>query len=252
VRLGSRSGEPPFDWEDRATWEPALAGVGSVYLTYYPDLAVPGSVDAVRSLVELAVARGVQRLVLLSGRGEDEAERAEEVVQASGVDWTIVRSSWFNQNFSEYFLLDAVLDGEVVLPAGDVGEPFVDADDIADVAVAALTEDGHTGQVYEVTGPRLLTFAEAVAEIAAATGREIHYVQVSSEQYAAALAKEGVPADFIWLVTYLFTTVLDGRNAEVKDGVQRALGREPRDFSDYARETAATGVWGAPAMVGAR
>jgi uncharacterized protein YbjT (DUF2867 family) len=252
VRIGSRSGEPPFDWEDRATWAPALSGVGSVYLTYYPDLAVPGSVDAVRALVELAVAHGVQRLVLLSGRGEDEAERAEEVVQASGVDWTHVRASWFSQNFSENYLLDAVLSGEVVLPAGDVGEPFVDADDIADVAVAALTEDGHAGQIYEVTGPRLLTFAEAVAEIAAATGREIRYVQVSPEQYAAALAEEGAPEDFIWLVTYLFTTILDGRNAQVKDGVQRALGREPRDFSDYARETAATSVWGVPAMVGAR
>src|SRR5215213_10553552 len=179
TRVGSRSGEPPFDWEDRATWAPALSGVGSVYLTYYPDLAVPGAVDAVQSMIELAVERGVQRLVLLSGRGEDEAQRAEEVVQASGVDWTIVRSSWFNQNFSENYLLDAVLGGEVVLPAGDIGEPFIDADDLADVAVAALTEDGHAGQLYEVTGPRLLTFAQAVAEIAAATGREIRYVQVS-------------------------------------------------------------------------
>jgi uncharacterized protein YbjT (DUF2867 family) len=252
VRLGSRSGEPPFDWEDHDTWAPALHGVESVYVSYYPDLAIPGAVDAVRELVEIAEEQGVRRLALLSGRGEDEAQRAEEVVQESGVDWTIVRSSWFNQNFSENYLLDAVLSGEVVLPAGDVGEPFIDADDIADVVVAALTEDGHAGQLYEVTGPRLLTFTEAVAEIAAATGRDIHYAQVSPEEYSADLAEEGVPADFIWLVTYLFTTVLDGRNAQVKDGVQRALGREPREFAEYARETAATGVWGAPAMVGAR
>src|SRR5215207_9717379 len=100
MRLGSRSGEPPFDWEDRATWAPALSGVGSVYLTYYPDLAIPGSVDAVRALVELVVAHGVQRLVLLAGRGEDEAGRAEAVVQASGVDWTHVRASWFSHNLS--------------------------------------------------------------------------------------------------------------------------------------------------------
>jgi uncharacterized protein YbjT (DUF2867 family) len=252
VRVGSRSGAPPFDWEDRATWAPALRDVRSVYVSYYPDLAIPGAVEAVRELVEIAEERGVRRLVLLSGRGEDEAQRAEEVVQESGTDWTIVRSSWFNQNFSENYLLDAVLSGEVLLPAGDVGEPFIDAGDIADVAVAALTEDGHAGQLYEVTGPRLLTLAQAVAEIAAATGREIRYGQVSPEQYGAALAEEGVPADFIWLVTYLFTTVLDGRNAQVKDGVQRALGREPRDFSDYARETATTGVWGASAMGGAR
>ncbi|MDQ3695438.1 MAG: NAD(P)H-binding protein [Chloroflexota bacterium] len=243
VRVGSRSSQPPFDWEDQTTWAPALQDVEAVYLTYYPDLAVPGAVDAVRSFTALAVANGVRRLVLLSGRGEDEAERAEQVVQHAGLDWTIVRSSWFAQNFSENYLLDAVLGGEVALPAGDVGEPFVDADDIADVAVAALTEDGHTGQLYEVTGPRLLTMADAVAEIAAATGREIRFIPVSPEAYVAAMTEQGVPADFVWLVNYLFTTVLDGRNASLTDGVRRALGRAPRDFADYARDTAATGVW---------
>jgi uncharacterized protein YbjT (DUF2867 family) len=252
VRVGSRSGEPPFDWENRDTWAPALRHMKSAYVSYYPDLAIPGAVGAVRELVEIAEEHGVRRLVLLSGRGEDEAQRTEEVVQASGTDWTIVRSSWFNQNFSENYLLDAVLSGEVLLPAQDVGEPFIDADDIADVVAAALTENGHVGQLYEVTGPRLLTFPEAVAEIAAATGREIRYGHISPEKYAAVLAAEGVPADFILLVTYLFTTVLDGRNAQVKDGVRQALGREPRDFSDYARATAATGVWGAPTMVAAR
>jgi uncharacterized protein YbjT (DUF2867 family) len=252
VRRGSRAGEPPFDWEDRSTWDRALAGAGAVYLTYYPDLAVPGAVEAVRTFVATAVGRGARRLVLLSGRGEEEAERAEAVVQAAGVEWTVVRSSWFSQNFSENYLLEPVLAGEVVLPAGAVGEPFIDAGDIADVAVAALTEDGHAGQVYEVTGPRLLTFAEAVAEIAAATGREIRYVQTTAEQYASALTEQGVPPEFVWLLNYLFTTVLDGRNASVADGVQRALGREPRDFSEYARETAAAGAWGAGAPVGAR
>src|SRR5215218_7937799 len=217
VRLGSRSGEPPFHWEDRATWAPALSGAGSLYLTYYPDLAVPGAVDAVRSLVELAVARGVQRLVLLSGRGEDEAQRAEEVVQASGVDWTIVRSSWFNQNFSENYLRDPVLDGEVVLPAGRVREPFIDADDLADVAVAALTEEGHVGRVYEVTGPRLLTFADAVDEIARAAGRELAYTRIGIDDFAAGLAQDGVPEDEVVLLRYLFTEVLDGRNAHVTD-----------------------------------
>ena len=190
----------------------------------------------------------MRRLVLLSGRGEEEAQRAEQDVMGSGIDWTILRASWFAQNFSENYLLDSVLAGEVILPAGDVGEPFVDADDVADVAVAALTEDGHVGQLYEMTGPRLLTFAEAVAEIATATGREIRYVQVPAEAYASALAEQGVPAGFVWLLDYLFTTVLDGRNAHLTDGILRALGREPRDFSAYARAAAATGVWDAPAV----
>ncbi len=243
VRIGSRSGEPPFDWEDRATWAPALDGMGAVYLTYYPDLAVPGAVEAVASFAEQAVQSGVTRLVLLSLRGEPKAERAEQAVRESGAEWTIVQASWFNQNFSEGDFLDSVLSGEVALPAGDVPEPFVDADDIADVAVAALTEDGHVGQLYEVTGPRLLTFAQAVEEIARAAGREIRYVPISMEQFKSVLTEQEVPADFVWLLTYLFTEVLDGRNAHLTDGVQRALGREPRDFSDYARAAAATGVW---------
>ncbi|MDQ3568688.1 MAG: NAD(P)H-binding protein [Actinomycetota bacterium] len=250
TRIGSRSGEPPFDWEDEATWAPALQNVESVYVTYYPDLAIPGAVGAIRSFAELAVERGIRRLVLLSGRGEEGSQRAEQVVRDSGVDWTIVRVSFFSQNFDENYLLEPILGGEVALPAGDVPEPFVDADDIADVAVAALTEDGHAGKIYELTGPRLLTFAEAVGEIAQAAGREVRYVPISVEQFASALTQDEVPSQITWLLTYVFTEVLDGRNAYLTDGVQRALGREPKDFSDYARDTAATGVWNGSGVLG--
>ena len=245
VRVGSRNGAPPFDWEDRSTWTPALDGVGSAYVAYYPDLALPGAVEAVGSFAELAVTRGVPRLVLLAGRGEPEAEQAEEAVRASGAELTIVRSTWFAQNFSEDYMLEHVLSGVVALPAGDTPEPFVDADDIADVAVAALTDDRHVGALYELTGPRLLTFAEAVAEIATASGREIRYVPVSIEEHAAVAAEHGVPSEVIQVLTYLFGEILDGRNAHLTDGVQRALGRQPRDFAEYARDAAATGIWNA-------
>src|SRR5699024_1111791 len=234
---------PPFDWNDESTWAPALRGAAAVYISYYPDIAIPGAVEAVRRLAALAVDNHVSRLVLLSGRGEDEAQRAERVVQASGADWTIVRCSWFNQNFSENYLLEPLLAGEVVLPAGDVPEPFVDADDIADVAVAALTDDSHMGKVYELTGPRLLTFEQAVAEIAAAAGRAIRFVPISVDEYGSELVQISVPDDDLWLLTYLFKEVLDGRNAYLADGVRQALGRAPRDFSDYVCATAATGVW---------
>jgi len=248
TRVGSRSGEPPFDWEDPRTWAPALQGVESVYVSYYPDLAVPGAVETVGSFAELSVKSGVPRLVLLAGRGEPEAELAEQAVRDTGAEVTIVRSTWFAQNFSEDYMLEAVLSGEVALPAGEVPEPFVDADDIADVAVAALTDDKHIGQLYELTGPRLLTFAEAVEEIAKAAGREIRYVPVSVEGHAAAAAEQGVPDEVIELLTYLFGEVLDGRNAHLADGVQRALGREPRDFREYARDAAATSVWNGAAV----
>jgi uncharacterized protein YbjT (DUF2867 family) len=245
TRVGSRSGEPPFDWEDKATWAPALQDVRAVYVSYYPDLAVPGAPTAVGDFADLAVRSGVRRLVLLSGRGEEEAQRAEQVLQEAGADWTIVRCSWFNQNFTEKFMVEGVLEGVVALPANGVREPFVDAEDIADVAVAALTEDGHSGRLYELTGPRMLTFGEAVGEIGRATGRPVRYEPIPVDAFASGLAEQGVPPDVVGLMRYLFTEVLDGRNETLTDGVQQALGREPRDFSDYARRVAAAGAWSA-------
>ena len=247
VRIGSRSAEPPFDWEKPDTWATALDGVSAAYVSYYPDLAIPGAPEAVRAFAELAARNGVRRLVLLSGRGEEEAQSAEqalrEVGDEAGVEWTIVRCAWFMQNFDENYLLEPILAGEVALPSGNIPEPFVDAGDIADVAVAALTEDGHAGHLYELTGPRLLTMEQAVGEISRATGREIRFVPVTLEEYESVLAEADVPPEFLSFLTYLFGTVLDGHNASTTDGVRRALGREPKDFADYARHAAATGVW---------
>jgi uncharacterized protein YbjT (DUF2867 family) len=246
VRIGSRSGEPPFDWDDRSTWAPALQGVGSAYVAHYWD-AIPGAAETLGSFADLAVKSGVPRLVLLSGRGEEEAEHAVRAVQHSGAELTALRSTWFAQNFSEDYWREMVQAGEVALPAGNTPEPFVDADDIADVAVAALTDDRHIGEVYELTGPRLLTFAEAVREVSRAVGRGIRYAPISIEEFAAASAEQGVPSEVVEMLTLIFGEVLDGRNAHLADGVQRALGREPREFSDYARDAAATGIWNARA-----
>jgi uncharacterized protein YbjT (DUF2867 family) len=243
VRIGSRAAAIPFDWERPDTWGPAVAGVRRAYVTYYPDLAVPGALERLAAFTRVAVAAGVRRLVLLSGRGEEAALQGEQAVRESGAEWTILRAAWFSQNFSEGFFADQVKTGTVALPAGDVREPFVDVDDIAEIAEQALVTDRHVGQVYELTGPRLMTFADAVAEIAKATGRAIAYAPVPLDEYQALLVQHEVPADFVWLVGYLFTEVLDGRNASLTDGVLRALGRPARDFADYAREAAAAGSW---------
>ncbi|MCA9876712.1 MAG: NAD(P)H-binding protein [Thermomicrobiales bacterium] len=243
VRRGSRSSATPFDWEAPETWAPALAGVRAAYVTYFPDLAFPGAVEKLESLVETAKDVSVEHLVLLSGRGEHHARLGEEAVRASGVDHTIVRAAWFAQNFSEGYLRDPVLAGVLPMPGGDVAEPIIDIDDIADVAVAALTGEGHASRVYEVTGPRLLSFAEAVDEIGRACGRVIRYVPVSMGEFIATLSRQGVPDELPGLLRYLFGEVLDGRNAHLTAGVQGALGRAPRDFADYARATAASGAW---------
>ncbi|ANN56417.1 NmrA family transcriptional regulator [Mesorhizobium loti NZP2037] len=243
VRIGSRSGTPRFDWEVPASWAPALEGVSAVYISFYPDIAVPGAAEVIDAFTRLAMEHGVRRLVLLSGRGQHEAQRAEEMLKASGADWTILRCAWFSQNFSEGFLIEPLLAGEVALPVGRVGEPFVDVDDIADAAEAVLTEPGHVGQLYELTGPRLLSFADAVAEIAKATRRDIRFVRISHDEFTAAVASHELPPEIVWLLDELFSQVLDGRNESLTDGVQRVLGRAPKDFSDYATETAATGIW---------
>ena len=248
TRVATPSSDARFDWEDPSTWAPALDGAGSVYLTYYPDLAVPGAVEATGKFAELAVRNGVTRLALLSGRGEPEAERAERAVRDSGAELTILRSTWFMQNFSEDYMLEHVLGGEIRLPAGEVPTPFLDADDIADVAVAALTDDRHVGQLYELTGPRSLTFSEVAAEIGAAAGRQVTYTPVTLDEHAADAAEHGVPPEVIALLNYLFSEVVDGRNADTTDGVHRALGRPARDFADYVRETAAAGVWSPSAV----
>jgi uncharacterized protein YbjT (DUF2867 family) len=243
TRSGSRRATPRFDWDDRSTWAPALEGVAAVYVAYQPDIAVPGALDTVSAFFELARDSDAGPIVLLSGRGEAEAQLAEQALQASAARWTILRASWFCQNFSEGAFLDAILAGELVLPTGLAAEPFVDVEDIADIACQALTGTAHSGQLYEITGRQALTFAQATRAIAMAVGRDIAFVEVSPDDYRAALVQQGVAAGEIELITYLFATVLDGRNVPLGDGVQRALGRPPGSFVDYARRTAAQGVW---------
>ncbi|MFD1194732.1 NmrA family transcriptional regulator [Seohaeicola saemankumensis] len=242
VRRGSRSSATPFDWEAPETWAPALRGARAAYVTYFPDLAFPGAVEKLESLCETARDVSVEHLVLLSGRGEHNARLGEEVLRNSGVDATIIRAAWFAQNFSEGYLRDPVLAGVLPMPGGDVAEPIIDIDDIADVAVAALTQEGHKGELYEVTGPRLMSFADMAAELSQATGREIRHIPITFEDFHQNIAQAGGT-----FVADVFTAIaretLDGRNAQTTDGVMRALGRPPRDFKDFAKATARSGAW---------
>ncbi|MBJ3785301.1 NmrA family NAD(P)-binding protein [Devosia sediminis] len=243
VRPLSRNTSPTFDWTDQAGWQDALAGSSAAYIAYAPDIALPGAVDDVAAFIDVALRAGARRLVMLSGRGEAEAVAAEEVLKASGADWTIVRASWFCQNFSEGFFVDEVLGGRVHFPRLDTPEPFVDADDIADVVANAFLDPHHIGQLYEVTGPELLTFRQALETIGAATGRSLETVPVSIPDYLAALRQAQVPEVYVGLLGYLIEEVLDGRNMSTADGIERALGRPARSFRDYAEAAARAGAW---------
>jgi len=243
TRPVSRSTRPAFDWENPATWRSAIEGTATAYVTYQPDLAVPGAESTIKAFVQVAAHAGLKHIVLLSGRGEKGAERAEEILKASGLSWNIVRASWFCQNFSESFMLEGILAGELVLPAGDTVEPFIDADDIADVAVAALTEPGHRNKLFEVTGPRAMTFAQCIQEMSDALGRPLKFTTVPIDAYINALSEQGVPEDLQWLLRELFTVVFDGRNCHVMPGVEAVLGRPATDFKTYVQKTIESGVW---------
>jgi uncharacterized protein YbjT (DUF2867 family) len=243
VRLGSRSEKVPFDWENPETWKNVLKDIEVVYITFQPDLAIPSAVEAIQKFTVLASELGVQKMVLLSGRGEKEAQLCEEIVKENAKNWTIVRASWFNQNFSESIFLEPILAGIVALPRAEALEPFTDADDIADVVVESLLSDKHNAETYELTGPRLLTFKEAVNTIAEASDRNITFQSLSLDEYSQMLKEYQVPEDHIWLANYLFEQVLDGRNSHITSDIEKVLGRKAKDFTAYAKETAKTGIW---------
>lgn len=243
VRVGSRSSDIPFSWDAPENWEAVLDGCESAYVAYSPDLAVPGASDSIRYLCQVAKKVGLQKIVLLSGRGEPEAQTCEQIVQHSGLTWTILRCAWFNQNFSESFLHPEVMSGTIALPVGNIKEPFVDVDDIAEVAIAALTEERHDDKLYELTGPELISFPQLANIFSEKLGRPIEYVQISQEAFIAGLEAQALPENLVKLLDYLFTVITDGRNEFVANGVEQALGRPARSFTHYVERSAQTGVW---------
>lgn len=248
IRIGSRSQTPPFDWNEPGSWVAALKGVDTVYITFQPDLAIPSAPSIIQSFTSLASSHGVRKMVLLSGRGEAEAQRCEDIVKATASSWTIIRASWFNQNFSEGFFLNDILAGRIVLPRVASPEPFVDADDIADVVVKCLLDDKHNTKTYELTGPELLTFEQAIHHVASASANRLEYEEMPMDAYEEMMRSYHVPEDQLWLIRYLFTEVLDGRNASITNDVELVLGRKARSFSQFAAESASLGIWSAASL----
>ncbi|ASP35734.1 NAD(P)H-binding protein [Labrenzia sp. VG12] len=243
VRHGTRRSEIPFDWERPESWTASLSGIKTAYVAYSPDLAVPSAQAVIAEFVRAAEESGLRRIVLLSERNEARAQACEKLLMNSSLEWTILRPSWFMQNFSEGGFLDGVMSGEVSAPDSGFPEPWVDLEDVADIAVAALLEEGHTGEVYEITGPELLKWQEAVSHITDVTGRDITYRTVTPKEFESTLIAEGFPQGDAEFVATLVAEILDGKNASTSDGLQRALGREPRSFADFARRAHAEGSW---------
>jgi uncharacterized protein YbjT (DUF2867 family) len=250
VRAVSRSTEIRFDWHDESTWAAAFEGITAAYLIP-PDEPFPAE-----AVAAFAAKAGVRRLVAQSGRRiEVLAEAAgvgpeavgmyaaQEAVKSSGVEWTVLQANNFNQNFSEGDMLEAIRAGELFLPVEDTVEPFIDVEDIAAVAAAVLTEDGHHGRTYELSGPESLTFDAAVDAIAEAAGKAVVFQSVSPEDYAAALRAEQLPEDLVFFLDVMYRVMREGKIGDVADGVEQVLGRKPVAFADWAKRAAAEGAW---------
>ncbi|NVK74030.1 MAG: NmrA family transcriptional regulator [Oceanospirillaceae bacterium] len=243
TRAVSLSSVPSFDWQNPAGWLEVMQGCQSAYVCFQPDLAVPDAQQAIAEFIRQAKLARISHIVLLSGRGEEGAQSAEQLLINSGLSWNVVRASWFAQNFSEGFLIESILNGHVALPAGDVLEPFVDVDDIAEVAVACLTKPHLKNQIFEVTGPELLTFRDCVEILSQVTGKAINFTSISVDHFLQALRQQNMPQEVLWLMKELFTVVLDGRNSHVTNGVEAVLGRLPTSFQEYAVKAKNTGAW---------
>ncbi|WP_299535689.1 NmrA family NAD(P)-binding protein [Ulvibacterium sp.] len=244
VRVASRNNVPAFNWDDHSTYAPVLQGMDRAYIVYYPDLAVAGAREAIGALTEAALKAGLEKVVLLSGKGETEAEACEQIVANSGLNYTLVRASWFNQNFSEGAFLDSILAGHLALPMPEAEIPFVDADDIAEIVTHVLLDDSYNAETITVTGPRKITFKEVVETIAKGIGKEIHYQPISLEEFKAGMKAAGLSDSYVWLFGYLFKEVLGNpENQDVSHDMERVLGRKATDFKGYVEKTVESGVW---------
>ncbi|MEO1517173.1 MAG: NmrA family NAD(P)-binding protein [Bacteroidota bacterium] len=246
VRIAGRNTTPAFDWDKPETYTPVLKDIDRAYIVYYPDLAVPGAREAIAKLTEAALAAGLDKVVLLSGKGETEAEACEEIVANSGLNYTLVRASWFNQNFSEGAFLEFVTDGVIALPMPEAEIPFVDVQDIADVVTKVLLDDSFNSQTVTVTGPQKKTFKELVDIMSKATGRDLQYIPISIEDFKEGMRQAGLPDSYVWLFGYLFQEVLGNPdNQVISHDVERVLGRQATDFESFAEKAAQSGIWNA-------
>lgn len=242
-RAASRSSETRFDWANPETWKPALQGMRSVYVV--PE----GSAgpEVVASFAKLAADEGVAILVLLSTReaeyeGYENHLAIEDAVIDAGTGWTILRPSWFCQNFYTQFDRE-VRSGLLELPAGEGKDPFVDADDVAEVAFQALTMHGLEDKVYELSGPDPLSYREATERISALTGLTVRYEPVSEQTYYQRLREKGIPDDQARVMIVAHRPIAAGDNDFTSEGYRRLTGHPSKDFDTFVSETVAKGIW---------
>jgi uncharacterized protein YbjT (DUF2867 family) len=231
-----------FDWDDRATWDPALEGADRVYLV--PPALDPAPDRQMIPFLERAAAAGVRRAVLLSALGVEQGpevgQRAVELALPGSIpDSVILRPTWFMENLSEGLFAPPIVAADTIaLPGGEAPYALVAAGDIAAVAAAALTEDGHAGAAYPITGPEALTHAEVAEQVGAARGRPVRYVDADPDDFRAQLEAGGVHPGYVALLTRLFEAGRAGAASAVHGTVERVTGRPATSFAEFAKEAA--------------
>lgn len=226
-------------FEDIPSLDAAMKGVEAVFLISFEH---PEQLALQANVIEAARRAGVRMVARLSASSADPKSpdplirnhgKGDEQLAQSGLGHVLIRPQWFDQNFLTY-----CPGGVIRLPAGEARLPFVDVRDIAAVAVKALTEPGHNGRAYVLTGPEALSHAEVAAILSAATGRHFVYEDVAPETYRRQLIDEGASAYYADLILNLFARMRQRGTAEIHDDIRKVLGRPAISFRQFARDYA--------------
>lgn len=244
-QLDVEGAEPArFDWDDESTWGPALGGVAGVYLVKPQSADV---VEVVARFLDSMKAASATRLVLLSEcatqtRSDDITERhVERVVEASGLEWTILRPSWYMEDIvdDEFFGRMVRNDRIIVMSTGGSATAWIDARDIAEVAAQVLVNGGAAGQVLDLTGPEALRLNQLAERISAAAGDPVKAIEESVFEAEARMRADGVDEDFVAYITRIGESIIAGDTATVTGEVERVTGRPPRNIDAFLIEHAA-------------
>lgn len=238
-----READVLFDWDDPATYAPALQGVDRVYLVT-PVLRVTYA-GAVSDFLDLAAGAGVRHVTYLSTYGADQAPpevdiRAVELdlARRGAFTYSLLRPAWVMQNFSDQHL--PVIDGAITVPTRGGVEALVDAADIAAVAVETLADpDAHAGAQYAPTGPQALTVSQVADIIADVSGGPVTHNDIDADAWiSGAIAVGIVPADYAVMLSWLTATISSGNGSRPNHDVEKVTGRPPATFQDFARRNA--------------
>lgn len=244
VRAVGRSTPLRFDWRESQTWAPAVRDADGVFVVG-PGSATDWS-PLLATFLDTASAAGVRHAVLLSSRAveflpDGNVARAEQALRAGRLPWTILRPTHFAQNFTEAMFIP--VDGHIVAPVGEGAEPFIDVEDIAEVAAHALANGAAIGETLELSGPSALTFEQAAHVLSEVTGRRLTFRDQSDADHTAALRAAGTPEDYIRWRLAMLSGIRRGDDAYLSDGVAHLLHRPATDLATWAHREATQAPW---------